>query len=169
MKVGNIMGRSNSRINTYSEDKHGVIVKKGASSIKEILETSDVDIKLSILFYLDKYLDPWFGYIVPDKKEIISILQHHLFKENNADVREDILDLLMLYTGNELDYLAENIDLLNEEDLPDGIATLGRTYNWKYIDVIRRYINHEDKHVKAEAIEAENDLIEAKKIRDEKK
>ncbi len=63
-------------------------------------------------------------------------------KENNVDVREDILSLLILYAGSELDYLAENIDLLREEDLADGIAALGNTYNWKYIDIIRQYKNN---------------------------
>lgn len=163
------MGRIDSRHSTYNEDMHGTIIKKGASSIKETLETSSVDVKLSILFYLDKYLDPWFGYVVKDKQEIISVLEHHLFKENNADVREYIFKLLMLYAESELDYLSENIGLLSEEELADGIAALGSTYNWKYIDVIRQYINHEDKIVKREAIQVENDLIMAKKIRDEKK
>lgn len=63
-------------------------------------------------------------------------------KENNVDVREDILSLLILYAGSELDCLAENIDLLREEDLADGIAALGNTYNWKYIDIIRQYKNN---------------------------
>ncbi len=63
-------------------------------------------------------------------------------KENNVDIREDILSLLILYAGSELDYLAENIDLLREEDLADGIAALGNTYTWKYIDIIRQYKNN---------------------------
>ncbi|WP_017212401.1 hypothetical protein [Clostridium beijerinckii] len=63
-------------------------------------------------------------------------------KENNVDIREDILSLLILYAGSELDYLAENIDLLREEDLADSIAALGNTYTWKYIDIIRQYKNN---------------------------
>jgi uncharacterized protein YjgD (DUF1641 family) len=118
--------RSKSRFTTYTEAEHGSLVKQGADTIKRVLETSDVQTKLSILLYLDKYLDEWYGYEVKDKEEIISILEKHLFIEVNADVREDILNLLSLYSLSNLDYLAEHIKELSEEDLPDAISALGQ-------------------------------------------
>ncbi|SHJ82489.1 hypothetical protein SAMN02745163_02627 [Clostridium cavendishii DSM 21758] len=69
-----------------------------------------------------------------------------------------------MYSDSDLDYLAENLNLLNNEDLANAIAALGSTFNWKYINVIRLYKDYDDERVKKEAIESENDLLMSKKI-----
>jgi hypothetical protein len=46
-------------LKTYSK-KHEEIVNRGVDAISEILKSADVDEKRSILFCLDKYLDPYY-------------------------------------------------------------------------------------------------------------
>jgi hypothetical protein len=160
--------RSKSRFITYTEEEHGSIVKQGANTIKLVLETSDIQTKLSILLYLDKYLDEWFGYEVNDKAEILSILEKHLFIEENADVREDILNLLGLYNISNLDYLAEHITELYEEDLLDAITALGSTFNGKYFNLINDFGNNSNELVRISAREAKQNILDCqKKVKEE--
>ncbi|QGQ96427.1 hypothetical protein EHS13_16815 [Paenibacillus psychroresistens] len=77
--------------------KHQDIVIRGVDAIGEILKSANAVEKRSILFCLDKYLDPYFWYNLPYFDEIIVLLEKHLFEKHDKEVKEDILQLLTDY------------------------------------------------------------------------
>lgn len=91
---------------TYTK-KHQDIVKSGIDAISKILNGTNVEEKRSLLFCLDKYLDPYYGYNLPYFDGIILLLQKQLFLEKDKDVKDDILQLLTEYSKDLLDYLAD--------------------------------------------------------------
>ncbi|WP_052085588.1 hypothetical protein [Clostridium sp. HMP27] len=128
---------------TYT-NKHSCIVKGGIEAINKVLNGTGEAEKRSLLFCLDKYLDPYYGYNLPYFDDIIMLLQDHLFLTNIKEVKEDILQLLGDYATKSLDYLATRIDELESEPelLEYALYALGNTCNHKYIPIFIRYENH---------------------------
>ncbi|MCU6793505.1 hypothetical protein OB236_15475 [Paenibacillus sp. WQ 127069] len=124
------------------------IVNRGVDAISEILKSADIDEKRSILFCLDKYLDPYYGYNLPYFDEILVLLEKHLFENHDKEVKEDILQLLTDYSKDTLDYLAERIESIEFELLADAIYALGLTFNLKYVPIFIRYENDEHLNVR---------------------
>lgn len=125
-------------------NEHSSIVKSGIKAINEVLNGTEIAEKRSLLFCLDKYLDPYYGYNLPYFDDIINLLQEQLFLTNTKEVKEDILQLLRDYARNSLDYLAEKIGGIDSEPelLEDALYALGNTYNHKYIPVLISYESH---------------------------
>ncbi|MDQ2088018.1 hypothetical protein RBH29_16435 [Herbivorax sp. ANBcel31] len=142
---------------TYTKE-HQNIVKSGIDDISKILNGRDVEEKRSLLFCLDKYLDPYYGYNLPYFDDIMFLLQKRLFVEADKDVKDDILQLLTDYSRNSLDYLADNIEMVEPELLEDAIYALELTYNQKYVPIFIKYEFHENPHVQVVAKEALTEL-----------
>jgi hypothetical protein len=134
---------------TYTKD-HSSVVKSGVNAISEVLNGTDIAEKRSLLFCLDKYLDPYYGYNLPYFDDIITLLQEQLFLIDVKEVKEDILQLLRDYAKKSLDYLAEKLEKLDSEPelLEDALYALGNTYNLKYVPVIIRYESHHNSTIK---------------------
>lgn len=128
---------------TYTK-KHTSVVENGINSISEVLNSTDITEKRSLLFCLDKYLDPYYGYTLPYFDDIIMLLQEQLFLTDTKEVKEDILQLLIDYSKNSLDCLAERLQELESEPelLENALYALGNTYTLKYVPVFIRYENH---------------------------
>lgn len=150
---------------TYTK-RHQDIVNSGVDAIDEILKSANVDEKRSILFCLDRYLDPYFGFNLPYFDEIMVRLQKHLFENHDKEVIEDIFQLITDYSKDTLDYLAENIELIEFELLADALYALSCTFNPKYVPIFISYENHERPIVQNVAKEALLDL--SKSYRDTK-
>lgn len=144
---------------TYTKE-HSSIVKGGIKGISEVLKGTDTAEKRSLLFCLDKYLDPYYGYNLPFFDDIIILLQEQLFMTNSKEIKEDILQLLNDYAKESLDYLAENIEALESipELLVDALYALGNTYNHKYIPVFIKYENHYNLYIRNSVKEILQDL-----------
>ena len=97
---------------TYSEDERE-IVRSGIESIDTVLFSDDKDRMRRLLFCLDMYLDPYYGYDLPYEKDIFTSLQRLLTQTDDYDIAKDITDLLMYCDDCSL--IWENIDLVNEE------------------------------------------------------
>lgn len=93
------------------------IVESGIDAIGMALYNGREEEKASILFCLDRFLDPYYGYHLPYESDIFVLLQNLLFEDNNTDIKEDILDLL-LYSKQPLDILESGLDKLSDELLP---------------------------------------------------
>ncbi|KGK82712.1 hypothetical protein DP73_20365 [Desulfosporosinus sp. HMP52] len=109
---------------------------------------------------LDKYLDPYYGYELPNSDEIIILLQKQLFLTKNIEIREDILGLLR-YPRKSLDYLADNVKVLEQEPelLTEALYALGNTDNKKYVPIFVQYENYHIPTVQNAAREILQDLI----------
>lgn len=106
------------RYTTYSE-KEKNIVKNGITAIQKVLMGTDSDAKLSLLFCLDRYLDPYFGYKLPYEKEIYDLLETVIISPNILSVKEDAIDLLTSYGGGPFPVLEKNFDMIEEILKPD--------------------------------------------------
>ena len=84
------------------DEKHVEIVNAGIDPITSYYENSSVAEKRSLLFYLDKYLDPYYKYELPYADQIFTWLGNELEKATVVEVKEDILQLLSDYS--DLDY-----------------------------------------------------------------
>ena len=103
---------------TYNEN-HIAIVKDGISSIKSVLKGNNFQEKESLLFCLDKYLDPWYGYNLPYANEIFELLEYVVIEPNNKDIKEEALHLLQVYSWPPFKILENNLDKIEQELISD--------------------------------------------------
>lgn len=115
---------------TYSK-KEKDIVEKGIASIQKVLLGTDDDAKASLLFCLDKYLDPYYGYKLTYEDEIYDLLETVVVSSNTMDVREDALNLLTSYAGGPFPIIEEHYDNLPEAIKPDAKYAVNMYTMWK--------------------------------------
>lgn len=139
-------------------ESHMEIVRSGAEAVETFLLNVGNDERLSLLFCLDRYLDPYFGYNLPYAGEIFEILQREVLRERSKEVKEDALQLIGLYAGRRMDTLANRIDEIEPELLRDAIEALGSSYNPQYAGIVARFLEHEDPAVRGTAQEAWNEI-----------
>lgn len=138
---------------TYT-GQHMELVRQGLQSIYEFWQSANPEEKRSLLFCLDRYLDPYFGYELSFKEELVQLLERELFSSNVQIVKEDIIQLLAEYASDKLDYLAEHLIDIDPELLPDAIYALGLTFNADYIPIVTRFEQHEQPAARAAAAQA---------------
>lgn len=130
------------------------IVESGAEAIEACLRDSDDAGRRSLLFCLDKYLDPYFGYELPYAEEIFGILQREVLRKRSTHVKEDAYELMRLYSGRRLEQLAERIGEVEPQMLREALDTLGCTFNPEYAPIVERFLEHEDPVIRSAAREA---------------
>lgn len=113
---------------TYTSH-HQQIATSGTDQIDSFLKSQNNDEKRNILFCLDKLLDPYYGYHLPNHDEITLILEKHLFERHNKEVKEDILQLLTEYATKPLSYLAEHIEKIEPELREDALYAIQLNLN----------------------------------------
>lgn len=155
------MDHNQMRYTTYTS-KHSDIIEQGIEPIQTFLTEESTQEKLNLLFCMDKYLDPWFGYNLPHFDEIIFLLEQHLFLQENDEVKEEIIQLLCMYSLQNLDYIAEHINKIDPKWLSETVYALGLTYNPKYIPVILPYTLDDNPAVQQSAAEALRQLEQVK-------
>lgn len=144
-------------------DSHMEIVRSGAEAIETFLQNAGDDERLNLLFCLDRYLDPYFGYNLPYAEEIFEILQREVLRERSKEVKEDALQLISLYSGPRMETLANRIDEVEPELLRDVIEALGSSYNPQYAGIIARFLEHEDPVIRGTAQGALNEIESARR------
>lgn len=98
----------NFRTVTYSENDRD-IVRKGISGIAEILLGNDTERKLSMLFCLDWFMDPYYQQDINDiHDELIGLLQTVIVESNEDTVIEDAIDLLRGYEAPPFPIIEKN-------------------------------------------------------------
>lgn len=102
----------------YTEE-HMRIIKSGTEAIEEVLLGDNMEQKASLIFCLDRFLDPWFGYDLPNRSEIELLLQQVIIAENTIDMKNDALRLLIDYAWPPFTILEENLDQVEPELLAE--------------------------------------------------
>lgn len=115
---------------TYSEHEEN-IVEKGIVAIQEVLMGTDDEAKASLLFCLDKYLDPYYGYHLSYENEIYDLLETVVVSPNTMDIREDALNLLTDYGGGPFPIIEKNFDNLPEVIKADAKYAVNMYIMWK--------------------------------------
>jgi|GEM_PF-258601 len=103
---------------TYSK-RHEDIVQSGIEAISKVLLGHDMSEKESLLFCLDKFLDPFFGYNLFYKDDIILLVQQVIVDNNSKGCKEEAIHLLAAYTCPPFKVLSENLDKIEPEFLSD--------------------------------------------------
>lgn len=119
--MGNIMGKG--RYTTYSAEEKK-IVESGIEAIREVLTGTDTGKKLSLLFCLDKYLDPWYGYELSYRDEIISLLEKVIVTSAEHEVIDDALELLGNYAWGPFPVLEEGLKHIPRELWPNALHVI---------------------------------------------
>lgn len=82
---------------TYSDDDKAV-VRQGIGAIREVLLGQDDGRKLSLLFALDWFMDPYFQQDISEiHDELKELLQTVVISSGNDEVSDDALNLLISY------------------------------------------------------------------------
>lgn len=76
----------------YTKDEMN-IVESGVEEIQKVLMGTDLAAKRSLLFCLERYLNPYYGYELPFKEEVIRLLETVVVSADENDVIEDALEL----------------------------------------------------------------------------
>lgn len=103
---------------TYTDDEME-IVKSGIEAIRNVLMGTDMGKKESLLFCLDRFLDPWFGYQLPYQDAIVDLLQVVIVSDNTLSVKEAALQLICDYAWPPFPVLEENFERVEAELRPD--------------------------------------------------
>lgn len=98
---------------TYSEEEMN-IVEGGITEIQRVLMGDDADQKRRLLFCLDRYMDPYFGYRLPFIEELSRLLETVVVSPNEEDVIEDALQLLGDYAYRPFKILEQNMEKIPE-------------------------------------------------------
>ena len=103
----------------YSEEEVN-IVKGGIGPIYKVLTGDDNDAKRRLLFYLDWYLDPYYGNDLSDIYEPVKeLLQNQVIKESEDDIKEEALHLLEAHMDAPYDIFEERINEIPSQFIDD--------------------------------------------------
>ena len=94
---------------TYSDEEEAAI-RQGIDAIRAYFSQADEQKKKNLLFCLDRFLDPWFGYDLPYASEIFRFLEEIVITAGESlAVAEDAMGLLHDY-GHTSGILEEHLD-----------------------------------------------------------
>ena len=97
---------------TYSDEEEAAI-RQGIDAIRAYFSQADEQKKKNLLFCLDRFLDPWFGYDLPYASEIFRFLEEVAVSGESLDITGDALDLIYSY-GHTTGILEHNYDRVPE-------------------------------------------------------
>ena len=76
--------------------KHCTVVEGGINEILKFYESADKKNKLSLLFCLDRYLDPYYEHKLAHEKMIYKWLKSEKTKTSDKEISSEISELLQL-------------------------------------------------------------------------
>ncbi|MCL2847612.1 MAG: hypothetical protein FWE13_02525 [Firmicutes bacterium] len=112
---------------TYSK-RHENIVLSGIEAISEVLLGDDMLEKESLLFCLDKYLNPYFRYDLSYKDDIFLLVEQVIVGNNSKECKEEAIHLLATYACPPFNIITENLDKIELEFLSDINYTNRRNF-----------------------------------------
>ncbi|MFS0555487.1 hypothetical protein [Brevibacillus sp. 179-C9.3 HS] len=131
--------------------------------LKEILSGPDHEEKIVILSHLCDIFESY-NTVIDNFEELILVLLDFGINEQNPELKEEIFNtILTAATYNDIDkinfdILADNLENLSEECLHSAFTTLSFTYKKKYLSLLTRYANHENRSIRADAVNAINEI-----------
>ena len=103
----------------YGEEE-AKIVKSGIDAIKAVIDGDDIAAKQRLLFYLDKFMDPYYEQDTSAIIEpLIVLLQNIIITPHEEDVIGEAVHLLSAYTSGPYEVLKMNYNKVPEDFKPD--------------------------------------------------
>ena len=140
------------RLVSYSKEEMN-IVEGGILEIQKVMMGTDSDKKRRLLFCLDRYMDPYYGYHLPFQEELIKLLETVVVSANENDVIEDALQLLSDYAYGPYKIIEQNIEKIPEALRPEVFDVL----NLHRIHGIEEFVNEECRHIFEEGRDSVSD------------
>lgn len=140
----------------YYTDKENKIIESGIETISNILFSDNIKEKQSLLFCLDKYLDPWYGYHLSYEKEIFLLLEQFVIYEKDQDTASDALSLLEDYSSGPYPVFEKYVNQLNARLKCQVKNLIQREAVW----LIEEIMNDECKRIYEENYYASRDMNE---------
>ena len=103
---------------TYDES-HEKIVLAGISAIKTVLEGNNSNEKEKLLFCLDKYLYPYYGYNLSYANDIFEMLEKIVIEPNTKNVKDEAIHLLETFSCPPFTIIEKNINKIESELIAD--------------------------------------------------
>ncbi|MGG4552395.1 hypothetical protein [Paenibacillus humicus] len=131
--------------------------------IRAILSGSDVEEKTEVLSHLCDVFESY-NNSIDNFKEIIIALLDFGFKEDNLVIKEEIFNAILTAATYKnideinFDILAYNLDTLPEECFHSALTILGFTFKKDYLFYLTKYLDHENGSIRADAINAINEI-----------
>lgn len=131
--------------------------------LRGILSGTDTDEKIEILSHLCDVFQSY-NNSIDHFKDLISILLDFGFEEENVEIKEEIFSSILTaatYKNIEdmdFDMLAARVESLPEECLHSALTILGFTHKEKYLSCLTQYLDHENKNIRADAMNAINEI-----------
>lgn len=109
---------------TYG-DEEKAIIRKGIGAIRDVLLGPDREKKLSLLFALDWFMDPYFQQDTSDiSNDLKELLQIVVVSSGDYDVSDDALNLLISYKWPPFPILEQQFDQVPEKLKPDVLYAI---------------------------------------------
>lgn len=134
----------------YGEEERE-IVQGGVWPICKVLIGEDTDAKRRLLFYLDWYLDPYYGNDLSAIYEPVKeMLQDLVIKENEDDIKEEALYLLEAYMDAPYDIFEERINEIPPQFLSEvnDLIQSGEAERIELTGTLKQRIEEGEKHVR---------------------
>ncbi|GGG03603.1 hypothetical protein [Paenibacillus aceti] len=131
--------------------------------LRAILSGSDVEEKTEVLSHLCDVFESY-NNSIDNCKEIIIALLDFGFKEDNLEIKEEIFNAILTAATYKnideinFDILAYNLDTLPEECFHSALTILGFTFKKDYLSYLTKYLDHENGSIRADAINAINEI-----------
>ncbi|WP_152392606.1 hypothetical protein [Paenibacillus guangzhouensis] len=131
--------------------------------LKTILSSSDTDEKTEILSHLCDIFESY-NNSIDNFNGLVTTLLDFGIKEENLEMKEEIFNTILTaatyknISGVDFDILADNLDSLPEECLHSALTTLSFTYRKNYLSYLTKYVDYENRSVRADAINAINEI-----------
>lgn len=131
--------------------------------IRAILSGSDVEEKTEVLSHLCDVFESY-NNSIDNFKEIIIALLDFGFKEDNLVIKEEIFNAILTAATYKnideinFDILVYNLDTLPEECFHSALTILGFTFKKDYLFYLTKYLDHENGSIRADAINAINEI-----------
>lgn len=131
--------------------------------LRGILTGTDTDEKIEILSHLCDVFQSY-NNSIGHFKELIALLLDLGLKEQNVVIKEEIFNSILIAAtyksidDMDFDILAAHVESLPEECLHPALTMLGFTHNKKYLSCLTKYLDHENKNIRADAITAFNEI-----------
>lgn len=127
------------------------------------LENSNIEKVLELLSYLNDVFESY-NKNIENFKEIVTILINYGINQSDSGIKDKVFDTLSRAAAFkdiddiDLNLIENNLDNLPVKCLVSAISILGFSHKEKYLPILRKYCNHNDKYVISEASTAISEI-----------
>ena len=94
------------------------LIESGLNAVIHVFRCGNDEKKERLLFCMERYLDPYYGYTLPHTDALFTLLGHEFFAEHNDSLKDEMLTYLECYCDRTLPILRARRDEAAEKWQP---------------------------------------------------